>query len=265
MSKIPGSISYSSDDTTQSISIGRLSIGGNNSKIFEYIEHRAWRKIYKLLTGRFAKEFCLERETSGLTVLSACIGFGAPFYILDQILKLEPDQYLKTDRYGATALHVACLNGQTYEIIEYLLNRCPSTAFVVDLEASRTPLHHITECLCMGEIDVISGKKVILKLFQINASAIFQPDKCGDTPIDIVQISRILRPEHEVYLLDLYVFMKELAIFLYKRNKLSWEEHSPYRHSVDSVSQSSRTYETSSSFPYQSSVEFNYDDIDMNE
>lgn len=263
--KVTGSLKSNASDDTKTISYGILSSGGNNSKIFEYIEHRAWRKIYKLLTGRFAQEFCLERETSGLTVLSACVGFGAPFYILDQILKLEPGQYLKTDRFGATALHIACLNGQEYEIIEYLLDRCPDMAFIVDLEAARTPLHHITECLCMGEIDVLSGKKVILKLFEINPSAIFQPDKCGDTPIDIVQISRILRAEHEQYLYDLYDFMRGLAILLYKRNKISWEQNPIYRHSVDTNSQGSRSFETGSSFPYQVSVEYSYENIDMNE
>jgi hypothetical protein len=263
--QVNGSISHVSDDSTKAISIEMLSTGGKNSKIFEYIEDKAWKKIYKLLTGRSAKKLCVVRETSGLTVLSACVGLGAPFYILDQILKLDPDQYLKTDCYGATALHIACLNGQEYGIIEYLLDRCPDMAFIVDSEAARTPLHHITECLCMGEIDIVSGKKVILKLFEINPSAIFQTDKYGDTPIDIVQISRNIRSEHEQYLYDLYIFMRELAILEYTRKKLSWEQNSIHRHLVPSVSQSSHTYDTGSSFTPQVSVEYNYDNIDMNE
>lgn len=259
------SVSHVSDDSSKAISIEMLSTGGKNSKIFEYIEDKAWKKIYKLLTGRSAKKLCAMIETSGLTVLSACVGVGAPFHILDQILKLDPDQYLKTDCFGATALHIACLNGQEYEIIEYLLDRCPDMAFIVDSEAARTPLHHITECLCIGEIDVVSGKKVILKLFEINPSAIFQTDKYGDTPIDIVQISRNIRSEHEQYLYDLYSFMRELAILVYTRKKLSWEQNFSHRDTVPSTSQSSNTYETGSSFTPRVSVEFNYENIDMNE
>jgi len=130
-----------------------------------------------------APSLCREVDTSNLTCLSLAVAYGAPLDILQLIHDTDPSLVSKKDMYGATALHVGCLNGASPEAIRFLIERrltmrnmmgnvmgnvmgedsgdcgdCGDCDVDFDLVTEldfddRSPMHHAVECACSKVAD----------------------------------------------------------------------------------------------------------------
>lgn len=210
---------------SSSISTGSM----NNPKLFHLAQEQRWRKLRRVLRSRNRKkciELCQEKDQSGLSALGVAIGYGAPLDIIRLIVSIDPCQLDSTDCFGATPLHLACLNGASIEVCKYLIQHNSGNVFKPDCD-NRIPVHHAIECVCSSEIYFSEGMKVIVALCEIDPTLIQVPDKHGDTPVDLIQIaiSRIKSNDSKYRQLRwLYGFARDLTIKMYMRKKLSWEE-----------------------------------------
>ena len=196
--------------------------------MFRYIGSEKWVKLQKELEGKNGAERCKERDSSGLSLLSMSFGFGAPLDIIKQILEMDPVQADSRDLYGASPLHIACLNGASKESVLYLLKKHRQLAFTLDKDR-RSPLHHSVECLCRDEIDFVPGVQIIKALVEVYPASIHQSDKHRDTPIDLVQLARSdADPDSKEEinrLKKLYLMLTGISVRLYKDNKARCEEN----------------------------------------
>jgi hypothetical protein len=230
----------SNNSSSQSSTVLSNTLKGAKKQTFKAVEKKKWRTLRRILRSRFGRQLCMERETSGLTLLAACAGFDAPVDILQLIFSLDPTQPLAQDDYGAVALHVACLNGSQNSVIEFLVQSEPRAVLIADID-HRIPLHHALECLCQREVDVETGKANIMTLYRSDTTTINFADKNGDTPVDMVQVARnveygrqlkspkdsmtTLTSENILYLEEIYEFVKSMAVIEYTRKRKLWEGH----------------------------------------
>ena len=210
-----------------SLSSSGFSIGTseNQSAMFKYIEGQKWKKLRKILARNAGKEQRTERDESGLSLLGMALGFEAPLDIIKAILAMDPAQAGSRDFYGATPLHVACLNGASLEAVLYLLLTKKELASTLDKDR-RIPLHHAVECLCRNEIDFDQGLEVINALLNAHPSSIHHSDKHRDSPIDLVQLARIdteSDSKDSKRLEKLYSILRDMGVEVYKTKKLRWE------------------------------------------
>ena len=210
-----------------SLSSSGFSIGTseNQSAMFKYIEGQKWKKLRKILARNAGKEQRTERDESGLSLLGMALGFEAPLDIIKAILAMDPAQAGSRDFYGATPLHVACLNGASLEAVLYLLLTKKELASTPDKDR-RIPLHHAVECLCRNEIDFDQGLEVINALLNAHPSSIHHSDKHRDSPIDLVQLARIDTDPDSTdskRLEKLYSILRDMGVEVYKTKKLRWE------------------------------------------
>ena len=99
-----------------------FSYGSENQPLmFRYIENQKWKKLRRMLKRSNGKDLCRERDDSGLTLLGMALGFEAPLDIIQSILAMDPSQITATDFFGASPLHVACLNAASPEAVKYLV------------------------------------------------------------------------------------------------------------------------------------------------
>jgi hypothetical protein len=224
--------SSASDISTSSRLRSRLlpNVKMSRRKLFEFAEKQRWSRIRRLLTKRRWTEICKETDETGLTLLGISIVFAAPLDIIELILSVDPNQFYTTDMYGATPLHMACLNGASPKAVQQLMQfGCDVTNRDVD---SRVPLHHTVECICLDGIDFDEGLQVIKLLCDADPTMVFARDKQSDTPIDIVQIARITATGTEnnekIRRFEaLYIILRDININLYKQRKALWESMEP--------------------------------------
>mmetsp|Transcript_26982 Transcript_26982/g.39947 ORF Transcript_26982/g.39947 Transcript_26982/m.39947 type:complete len:331 (+) Transcript_26982:99-1091(+) len=210
-----------------SISSSGFSIGTseNQSAMFKYIEGQKWVKLRKILARNAGKEQRTERDESGLSLLGMALGFEAPLDVIKAILEMDPAQAGSRDFYGATPLHVACLNGASLEAVLYLLGTKKELASTPDKDR-RIPLHHAVECLCRNEIDFDQGLEIVNALINAHSQSIHHSDKHRDSPIDLVQLARIdTEPDSTdaKRLEKLYSVLRDMSVKVYKTKKLRWE------------------------------------------
>jgi hypothetical protein len=194
-------------------------------QMFHFIEGQKWNKLRKMFNRKTCKEMCAERDDSGLSLLGMALGFEAPLDIIKSILETDPSQANITDCFGATPLHVACLNGASPEAVLYLLDQHTHLAKARDRD-NRLPLHHAVECLCRDEIEFNEGAQVINYLIEAYPDAIHASDKHQDSPIDLVQLARMkstIDSKEFKRLSNLYVMLREISIRVYKNKKVKWE------------------------------------------
>jgi hypothetical protein len=206
-----------------------FSYGTDNQPLtFRYIENQKWKKLRRMLKRSNGKDLCRERDDSGLTLLGMALGFEGPLDIIQSILAMDPSQITATDFFGASPLHVACLNAASLEAIKYLLQFSKGTNLAETRDKDlRVPLHHIVECLCRNEIDFIQGTKVIETLIQAAPDSIHASDKHNDSPVDLVQLARMEVPtESKEYrrLSRIYCFLQGISMHCYKGHKKKWED-----------------------------------------
>lgn len=208
----------------------RSSVKMSRIKLFGLVEKQRWSKIRKHLSKMKWTEICKETDDTGLTLLGISIVFAAPLDIIELILSIDPNQFYTTDMYGATPLHMACLNGASPKAVQQLMQfGCDVTIRDVD---RRVPLHHTVECICLDGIDFDEGLQVIKLLCDADPTMVFARDKLSDTPIDIVQIARITATGAENVekirrFETLYIILRDVNINLYKQRKARWELMGP--------------------------------------
>ena len=196
--------------------------------MFKYIERGNWAKLRKLLAMNAGEteQRCKEQDESGLSLLGMALGFEAPLDIIQAILEMDPVQINSRDLYGASPLHIACLNGASVESVLYLLQKREDLAFLNDKDR-RIPLHHAVECLCLNEIGFNEGIHIINALVEVHPDSIRASDKHHDSPIDIVQMARMdacPASKDANRLAKLYSVLSGISVRLYKLNKAKSEE-----------------------------------------
>ena len=220
--------------------------------IFTLIEEQNWKKLRRHLNSARAARSCKARVDSNLTCLGMALGYQAPVDIIENIIKKDNTLLTERDVYGATALHVACLNGTRCDLIEVLLQYCPSLAQTLDYDM-RAPLHHSIEFACQSEMAEEQYLKTVLLLCNNAPGMVHCNDHMGETPIDLVQYTKSklspLSPEHK-RLDKLYNILKELSIKIYLELKRGWELEGHFKNSCNLKSQQDQ----SQSIPSRSST-----------
>ena len=117
--------------------------------LFEFIIDEEWDIIRECLKSTKAVLLCQERDDTNLSCLSVAIAYQAPLEIIKDMVQIDPSllTYNGYDDYGATPLHVGCLNGASLETLDFILNRCKELATALDRD-QRSSLHHATEYVC---------------------------------------------------------------------------------------------------------------------
>lgn len=198
-------------------------INESQPALFRLVEAQKWNKLRKVI--RKNEKNLTERDGSGLSLLGMALGFDAPMDIIKLILDIDGSQASATDLFGATPLHIACLNGASHETISYLLQSRQGLAHIRDRDR-RIPLHHMVECLCRDEIDFTEGLHILKLLTSSYPDGINNTDRCGDTPIDLVQVARMEEdPSSEEYerLTRIYRVLRSIGILVYRQQKMQWE------------------------------------------
>ncbi len=199
------------------------------SPLFQLIHDCKWNKLRKTLKSAKAYSLCQQRDCSNLTCLALALAFGAPPDIIESILKVDPSLASMSDNFGATALHVACLNGASIESINTLLDTNQSMDLVMGLDCDkRSALHHAVECACASaeRKEDYNSIEVIHRLCEIAPDLIHSQDKDGDCAIDLVQIMMCdAEAESEYYerLYQLHRFLRDISVKVYKKKKKVWE------------------------------------------
>jgi len=109
-------------------------------------------KVRKCLKSTKAYNLCQETDETNLNCLTLAVSFMAPLDIIEDVHRIDPTLVLKRDHYGAMALHTGCLNGASFEAIEFLLKIHQEAVKKLDLD-QRSPLHHAVECACCTIVD----------------------------------------------------------------------------------------------------------------
>ena len=196
--------------------------------LFQYVVRKKWKKLCRLLKRKKGDyiEICKASDSTGLSLFGFAIASGAPNDVLDTILKIDPKQSHSADCFGATPLHIACLNGAPVRAIKYLIKIRGELVKAQDIDL-RVPLHHAVECLVRDEISFHDGIECIQRLCDADSTLIHSTDKYSDSPIDLLQgaISLMNIRQNKRYdaLYKLYNFLTELSIKEHKRKKLYWE------------------------------------------
>ena len=192
--------------------------------LFTVAEKKKWRKLNRMLQKPKYQYLCLKRDSTGLSLLSIAVVSDVPSHIIDAILKVDPTQAYLPDAYGATPLHVACLNGSSPKTVQKLITMKNDLIYARDRD-DRVPLHHAVECICRRDIPFNEGKEVIRLLCEVDSSTVHSTDKNSYSPLDIVQIARTLEiaGETDGYLERVYEMLALISKHEYLRKKRIWE------------------------------------------
>lgn len=200
-------------------------------KHFELIVKQRWRKLSHFLNSRKGNELIRERDGSNLNCLSLSLGYQAPIEIIEKMIQMDPQLALEKDSFGATSLHVACLNGTPVNLVNVLLQHHHDLAYEVDLD-HRGPLHHAVEYACEREVshhDDYTHDTYIDVIHTVCKAApemLYCCDNMGETPIDAVQVMKAKckesGPRYEKLQL-IYLELTDQSIQLYRENKRRWE------------------------------------------
>lgn len=218
-------------DDVQYSSSGKLN---KQNEILDLIERQRWRAVRKRLNSKHGRQLAAVKGCHGITTLGLALGFNAPSDILNLIIDLEPTVGLQKDMLGATALHIACLNGSSLESIKIIVDRYPSLVQARDADL-RTPLHHAVEYICsletVPEPDCKTLFDVIQYMIDIRPDSIHSVDKNCDSPLDLTHIvmsetenSSYSKDESVYYRVEaLYQYLKNISLNVYLDKKMKWE------------------------------------------
>ncbi len=224
MKSIGKSSGQSSDGSFRPLS---LNADQEHPALFQYVAKKRWKKLRKFLKRRKGDyiEKCKERDSTGLSLFGYAVASGAPNDVLDAIIKVEPSQFYSPDHFGATPLHIACLNGAPLRTVKYLIKISQGELVRARDSDARVPLHHSVECVARGEMPYGDAIECIQRLYDADTSLIHASDNYSDSPIDIAQIAISRTKSKEMYntVYKLYQFLTSLSIKEYKRKKNIWE------------------------------------------
>jgi hypothetical protein len=198
----------------------------NLPDLYEYAEKKKWHKVKALLKLPMAKDETTFADTSGLTFLGLCVAFSAPEEVLRQVLDMHPQHVFAQDIYGATALHIACLNGASLQTVFVLINECKDLVKVPDIDG-RLPIHHCVECICRDEISLDASINVMRANIDVDPDILTVEDNNGCTVVDLIQDARCIETNttsENQRLKAVYRFLKTSTIQNWKMKKQMWEQ-----------------------------------------
>lgn len=192
---------------------------------------------------------CRQQDKTGLTPLGLAVSSFAPFDVIESMLKAYPESATIVDLYGATPLHIACLNGTTPDVVRLFLQYDQGKSVRIVDNQNYTVLHHAVEYACLliqkrynspeFDMDNISiatecdnYSEIIQLLCNLYPEMIhFTTYDNNDSPLDIPQVllSNIdpLRPKNQEIIRrmnEIYDLLKRTSIYVYKNQKKFWEE-----------------------------------------
>lgn len=204
--------------------------------LFELIQQKKWRKLRKEIANPQGKALVEERDSSNLTCLALALAQAAPLKVVEDMYYVDPTLLDAVDEYGATALHVGCLNGVSLESIQFILSKKPELVTVLDFD-NRSALHHSVEFICNdGKINDPGNIEILTILCDAAPEMINVQDNDGGTPIDLVQVLKIkskVDTEHYQHLDSIYIFLRGVSVKVYKENKRFWEEEGARKRALD--------------------------------
>lgn len=225
------SISMNRHNTIKSSSLSSLSLSSSSSSpyLFHFIRQKEWDQLRKILTSRKGRLYCQEKDSSNLTCIGLALAQSAPCDIISKIYELHPESIDVIDNFGATALHIGCLNGTPIENAEFIIKMRPDFVTWLDCD-QRSPLHHTVDFICNdNEANIYTSIQILKYLCTLNTQVLHAQDKNGVTPIDLVQNMKMKEyKEHkdsERYqrLHKIYQFLHKTNVEIYRKQKLQWE------------------------------------------
>lgn len=220
--------SSTAGESTESSGTTLSFISENQLILFQYAEKEKWQKVKRILQRPRAIAYVKEKDSTGLTFLGLCVGLDAPPEILMRILAMDQQQAVELDVFGASALHIACLNGASVKAVALLVDICKDLVSKPDAD-DRLPIHHTADCLCRNEMDVNRCVDVMRIMLSVDPEIINAVDKYGDTPVDLIQRARcaaINNQEHEYNIKRVYYFLRETYVKWWRIKKVLWEKES---------------------------------------
>jgi len=249
----------SSNKTDHSIDIGECTVTvemkRSRQKMLGLVQRGKWDVLIKELKKKSNEKISREvRDASGLSLLGVALASDAPANVVEAILNVVPESTGIVDVYGATPLHLACLNGTTYEIVSLILSHDNgSSARILDHE-NYTALHHAVEYACMmiksryinetdyGSYEDMSSlesieeeldeyKKIVEILCQKVPEQVHVLNKDNDdAPLDIpnvvlYKIGNNLPVKGRERMRDMHRILKTTSIAEYQRKKKQWERN----------------------------------------
>jgi len=199
--------------------------------LFQLVRQGKWRQLQTKLKSKTIANLIAERDGTGLSLLGVALGSHAPLDILKMIVSVDESQLHAVDMYGASSLHLACLNGSPPEAVEYILSQNHSLVTSRDHDR-RAPLHHAVECICRAEIEFNQGIRIIDLLCEVDATMIHEQDLSGHAPLDLVHCAinnKSMKGLHAMQRLDfIFKMLRSISIEVYKLKKRLWEDKIPF-------------------------------------
>ena len=187
-------------------------------------------------------------DRTGLSTLAVAVSSYAPMDIITTLIEANPVSASLVDQYGASPLHIACLNGTNLETFRLITEHDKEGTAGVPDNNNYTVLHHAVEHVCIliegryfGEDQCMGGSEHTIESEHQDYLEIIK-DLCeryprtvhiatfdnGDTPLDIPQIMMMKRPckknnHYHKRLEEVYRILKEASIRIYRAQKHHWE------------------------------------------
>ena len=232
--------------------IAHYKIKKNGIAVIDHFARRDWNHIRNILDSpRQRIILCRYMNECNTLSLAFAMGYLAPLDIIQRMYQINPAAAFALDSNGANALHIACLNGTSYDCIDYILSETEATevsrpgehlATKLDLDG-RCALHHAVEFACVFQKDDMntcslsyttdgeeqSYLRVIQRVIRAAPEMLHAQDNCGsNTPMDFVQElkaeTNIASEEHQ-RLDEIYKVLHRASIEYYMRRKREWEEN----------------------------------------
>mmetsp|Transcript_9444 Transcript_9444/g.14063 ORF Transcript_9444/g.14063 Transcript_9444/m.14063 type:complete len:319 (-) Transcript_9444:2015-2971(-) len=139
--------------------------------LFKLINTKAWSTIKDILR-KSSKErgyaLCNQKKTvdcsydspPDLTCLAVAVGLSAPLDVIVEMVDKDPSMVTICDEYGATALHLGCLNGAPLECIEFFARNYQGLLKQLDCDG-KSPLHCYLEFACLSTRDHIDNQSSV--------------------------------------------------------------------------------------------------------
>jgi len=190
------------------------------------IEKEQWKEVQKIIQTSRGRKICIQTDTSGLSVLGLALGYHAPLDIVAEILKINPNSSMERDMFNAVPLHVACLNGVSFNVVKHLMNHDDNTSALLGDNGNRLPLHHAVEYAIQmrdDQDDEDNAIAVIKLLCSAAPEVVRMRDISGESPIDLAQMVKVqaVDVDNRNYKRanKVYQIMKEANIRLYRLEK----------------------------------------------
>jgi hypothetical protein len=219
------------------------------SQLLHLILRKKWRLVRNLLQStKQAYLLCQQRDILNASCLAIAMGAAAPLDIIRLMVDIDQNMLSMSDENNATPLHLGCLNGASFECIDYLLSFDYALARMIDVDM-RSPLHHAVEYAIYDGIPAMCARKsllrrqnrhppstymdIIQRLCHAAPDMIYVQDADNKTPIDLIQQVKVKKSERstEYQMLDeIYQYLTYTSIQVYKENKRVWESEAYHRH-----------------------------------